>query len=336
MKKKTIKNIIILFALIVLTFIFVFRGQDFKEIIRVSLSVNYKYILFGTLAMIMYLLGEAINIKLILKKLGDKVRLKNTFKYSLIGFFFSGITPAATGGQPMQIYTMYRDNIKVDRSTLAVVVHLCCYQISTIILGVIGGVINHEFLSGGLVWLYIAGITLNAVVCIAMFVCLLSPVLAHKIVNLFLKLLKKFKYKKYDKVEASVEETVNKYIEGTRFIKQHKIIFFKALLVVMIQEIAYYSIPYFVYRSFGLTEYSWLRMVSIQAMLFSSVSCMPLPGAVGVSENAFLRIYQKVFKTEYLSSAMVLNRTINFYFFMIVGLVVTFMTYVAPKLKRKE
>lgn len=31
------------------------------------------------------------------------------YQYSFIGFFYSGITPSATGGQPVQLYYMSKD-----------------------------------------------------------------------------------------------------------------------------------------------------------------------------------------------------------------------------------
>jgi hypothetical protein len=36
---------------------------------------------------------------------------RKVMRYSFIGFFFSGITPSASGGQPAQIYYMNKDNM---------------------------------------------------------------------------------------------------------------------------------------------------------------------------------------------------------------------------------
>ena len=121
-------------------------------------------------------------------------------------------------------------------------------------------------------------------------------------------------------------------MNGAAFIKEHKIIFLKSLIIVSVQVIAIYGVTYFVYRSFGLNEYSFIKIVLIQSLLLVSTSSIPLPGAVGISENAFLTIYLTVFGTEYLASAMLLSRGISFYLFMVVSLLVVIIV----TLKRKK
>ena len=69
--------------------------------------------------MVLYFLCETINVTRTLKILGEKSIFLKNFKYTLIGFFFSSITPAASGGQPMEIYYMSRDGLNVANSTLA-------------------------------------------------------------------------------------------------------------------------------------------------------------------------------------------------------------------------
>ena len=64
--------------------------------------------------MVIYLLLEAVNLHRTLKVLGEKVTFWQNIKYAIIGFFFSSITPAASGGQPMQIYYMYKEKIREE------------------------------------------------------------------------------------------------------------------------------------------------------------------------------------------------------------------------------
>ena len=76
-------------------------------------TVKLQYILIAVVCMCIYVTCEAINIGRTLKALDEKTSFLKNIKYALIGFFFSGITPAASGGQPMQIYYMYKDKISV-------------------------------------------------------------------------------------------------------------------------------------------------------------------------------------------------------------------------------
>ena len=58
-------------------------------------------------------------------------------------------------------------------------------------------------------------------------------------------------------------------------------------------------------------------MIALQAVLFLSVSSLPLPGAVGLSEGGFLLLYQTVFPAAVLPGAMLLSRSVSFYLFLL-------------------
>ena len=101
--KKFIRNFIVFLLLIVLTFYIALKDQDLSELYIVIKNTVPSFVIMGILSMCFYLLCEAINIDRMLKALGEKSTFSQNIKYALIGFFFSGITPAASGGQPMQI-----------------------------------------------------------------------------------------------------------------------------------------------------------------------------------------------------------------------------------------
>ena len=65
-------------------------------------------------------------------------------------------------------------------------------------------------------------------------------------------------------------------------------------------------------------------------------SGIPLPGAIGASESVFLGLYMTVFPEEILSSAMLLNRGINFYLFVLVSMVVVLINIVLLKRRKNK
>ena len=330
-KKDVLKNLFIFIILIIITFFFIFQKNDLKETIKIMQTVSFKYILYGTIMMTFYFVLESINIRNILKKLGKNISVLSGIKYSLIGFFFSGITPACTGGQPMEIYYMSKEKIPVTYSTLALIIQLCSFHITTIFCGIIGIILNHQLLPKGFVWLFAIGMFFKVITLIGMTVCLFSQKLSKKIVDIFIKILAKIKYKNIENIQEKIANSLKEYNQGSKFIKSNKGIFLKSILIVMFQILMYYSIPYFVYRSFNLTEYSIISIIFIQAMLFVSSASIPLPGSVGISESAFLNIYLAVFGIEKLTSATLLNRGINFYLFVFIGFVVTIYSTIKIK-----
>ena len=153
--KKVIKNLALFFILIVLTFYIIFKDQDVSQIFEVVRSAKKEFILIAILCMCFYILCEATNIRRTLKALNEKTKLISNIKYALIGFFFSGITPAASGGQPMQIYFMHKDKISVANSTLALLINLTCMQIVTISPALFSVIFNHKYLNKALIGLFI-------------------------------------------------------------------------------------------------------------------------------------------------------------------------------------
>ena len=95
------------------------------------------------------------------------------------------------------------------------------------------------------------------------------------------------------------------------------------LLTTLAQIVIYYTIPYWVYRSIGFNDVNIIKMIGLQAILYATVSGIPLPGAVGVSESGFMNIFKQIFTEETISGAMLINRGVSFYLFVIIsGLVV--------------
>ncbi len=328
---KMIRNIIIFIGLIVFTFWFLFKDQDMNELRNIIVSANDWFVLAGVGIMMLYFLSEAFNIKCVLKALGEKVGLLSCLKYTWIGFFFSAITPAASGGQPVEIYYMSKQDIPGPKATLALLIQLCGFQISTISLGVICAIINPSILNSGLIWLFLVGVLINSIALFFMLVSIFSKKITAKLVNFFVWILKKAKAKNIELKKKRIEDGLAKYNENAVFIKTHKAEFAKAILRVFIQICFYHSVPYFIYRAFGLNELSFFQLFTMQAVLYTTVSGLPLPGAIGVSESVFLGIFGVAFGTELLKGAMLLNRVDTFYLFVIISLIVVIINAIRMK-----
>ena len=220
--KKTIRNLIVFILLIGLTFYLIFKDQNVLEILNIAVSVKKRYILVAIIAMCLYLLGETINITRILKELGEKSTFLRNIRYTLIGFFFSSITPSASGGQPMEIYYMHKEKIAVANSTLALLVHLTSFQIVTITLGIVSTVIHFEIVKSGLIYLVILGILLNSTALTLLAISIFSKRLSKGLINFAVKVLKFFRIPNIEKKQESLEKELEKYQESAVYIKEHK------------------------------------------------------------------------------------------------------------------
>lgn len=283
-----------------------------------------------------YVIGEAINIRRTLKMLNEKITFISSLKYALIGFFFSGITPAASGGQPMQIYYMHKEKITVANSTLALLINLSSTQIVTISIGLISVIFNYKYLNNALVILFILGITLNASALALLLIAIFSKKMLRKLINFVVKIMKKLKIKNIEEKQRRLEEEIAKYQNSSDYIKNNKNVILKTILTTYIQFIAFYSVSYWVYRSFGLSGQNIVQITTIQSLLYATVSAIPSPGAVGVSEGGFIAIFASVLPENMINGVMLLTRGVSFYLLIIVSMVVTIINILMQKKLKKD
>ena len=329
---KLLRNIIIFLLLIVVTFWLIFKDQDLGELVRTIKSVDIKYFIIAIIMMFGVYLCESINVRAGLIALGEKkFGIIRALKYTAIGNFFSAITPAATGGQPVEIYYMTKDGIKGANGTMTMLLQLIGFQVATLTYSVIFAVLNTDLLKDGIIWFYLLGLAINGFALIMMLFGTFSNKTAHKLLGLVIKILKRIKVKNLEGKQKKLEEGLKQYSESAKFIKKNKIVFVKAILRVFVQIFIFHSIPYFIYRAFGLNELSFIRLFAMQAILYTTVSGIPLPGSIGVSESLFLKIFGLAFGSTLLSSAMLLYRFASFYLYVIIFAVISFI--VATKTK---
>lgn len=339
-KKKRILNILLFILVIFLTFYFVLKNNDMNQIINHILSVDMKYIFIGFLIMFLFVFCEGLNLYRVLKSLNHNVSLMDTIKYALVGFFFSSITPSSSGGQPLQLYFMNKDKLPISDCLVALIIQLFSFQVICSILAIIGVVLNfHKLIEmGNLKYLLLVGFVVNIIIVTSLFIILFSKKLAMKVLSLINKILNKLHFKGAQNFYDRALDEMKHYHRSALFLKQHKGIIYRTFFISLIQLFFYQSIPYFVYKSFGLDTYSIFDFVFMQAVLYVGVAFLPFPGSMGVSEGSFVILFKMFFPASILSSAMLISRGISFYLFVIIvgALLLIFMLCAKYKKARNK
>ena len=329
--KKLIRNFTVFIALIFLTLWIILKDQSITDILDVLDNVKMQYIAIGIGCMIIYLLLEGINIRRTLKALDENISITQAFKYSLIGFFFSSITPAASGGQPMQIYYMNKDKVSVSKSTLALLVNLTSMQIATISIAIISLIFNYKYLNHVIVICFIIGVSLNLMALTILLIGVFSKRLSRWLIILSIRLLRFFRIKNIKEKKYKLAIELKRYQSSAKYIKSNKSLMIKILITTVIQFLIYYSIAYWTYLSLGLNQSNVLETTTMQSVLFASVSGFPSPGSVGVSEGIFMEIFRDIYPSNMIKSAVLLNRGINFYLFVFISGIVVIINDVRIK-----
>lgn len=339
-KKKKIGNALFLVVVFVLTIYSVFHGEDLHAVGAAIEGVNLWYIIPAGAAVIFFIWGESIIIHYMFGTLDIKTKKRTCFLYSCVGFFFSAITPSASGGQPAQIYYMHKNKIPIPVATLVLMIVTITYKSVLVIIGVFvaffqGGFV-HRYLEGILPIFYL-GVALNVFCCIFMSFLVFWPSLAK---NMLVKgmhflehihLMKK-KPERQEKLEASMEH----YEAAAVYFKTHKKVIVNVMLITFVQRFALFFVTWFVYKAFGLSGTSIYDIVMLQAVVSVSVDMLPLPGGMGISENLFLIIFKGVFVGSLLLPGMVLSRGIAYYVQLLFSAVMTAVAHFRIGYSQKE
>ena len=213
-KKKAIFNTIFLILIFSITVYMVFKGEDLGEIIHTVRQADPVYLLVSVVCVVLFILGESVIIFYMMRTLGAKVKMGHCALYSFVGFFFSCITPSASGGQPMQIYFMKKDKLPIPVTTLVLMIVTITYKAVLVVIGIVIWIFGRGFLEGYLgqyMWVFYLGVGLNIFCVTFMMILVFAPGLAKWIMVKGLKLIEHFRFLKpkttrLEKLEASMDQ----------------------------------------------------------------------------------------------------------------------------------
>lgn len=330
-KKKLFWEVVFLIVVFAGTVYGVFHGEDLGKSIRIIREVKKIYLLPAVVCVVFFIWGESIIIHYLMRTLGTRLKKWTCFLFSSIGFFFSCITPSASGGQPAQIYYMRRKNIPIPVATLVLMIVTITYKAVLVLAGlaiiVFGQGFMHRYLTGILPVFYL-GIVLN-VLCVGfMLILVFHTTLAQSLMEKGLGFLEKlhlmhYKQSRHEKLNAAME----KYKETAVYFKTHKHVVLIVLAITFAQRFALFLSTYFVYLAFGLSDYAVGTIVMLQAVISISVDMLPLPGGMGISEKLFLTIFVPVFGAQLVLPGMILSRALSYYTELLLSALLTILAH---------
>lgn len=314
--KKILCNGGLFILLAFFTYRLVFSRLEKGQFSMLLSQVRIGYILCGFCALLLMLGAEAYNIKRNLHLLNQAAKYSTCLVYAFAGNFFSGITPAASGGQPMQLYLMYKNKIPASKATLALFMDLGAYQAVITGLGVLGYIgysnIIHRSL-GKFVPVLWLGLVINTGLLALTFCAMFSDKFIYKLVSFAAKIIGVFSKKKAATFSKAVAGAVEKYKEGAAVLKQNMGQYFLNSGIMLLRIIAMHSAPYWVYRALGFSQTTFFEMIALQSVLYIFCAALPFPGSVGIGESIFLLYFKEIFPAGLLSGAMALSRGLGVY-----------------------
>lgn len=332
-KKRMWMYVIFFLAVMFLTFSLFFENTEIDDIYEALERMNPVYLAAAVFTAIFFVSAEGILIWYLLSSMQrgtgaphKKTRLPRCIAYAFIGFFYSGITPSATGGQPMQLYYMKKDGSRLADGSVVLMTVAVIYKL---VLSVIGAgilLLWYQPLSrylGTYMPLYVLGLFLNAGLVAVLLFVMLAPGMAGRLLHCGERFAVKIRLMKPSpERRMKIDAFVDGYRASVAFLRERK---GKIAVVVMgtfLQRFSVFFLTWLVYRGFRLEGTPMLDIMWLQAVVYIAVDMLPVPGAQGITELVYRKVFAQVFPRRLLMPSMLAVRGLNFYLVLVLSLLV--------------
>ena len=326
-RKKIIFNGVFLAVVFALTIYGVFHGEDLSSMMDAIHRADKRWLIPGIALVAFFIWGESIIIWYMMRSSGIQLKKRTCFLFSSVGFFFSCITPSASGGQPAQIYYMKKEKIPIPVSTLVLMIVTITYKMVLVVIGLGLMIFGRGFIRTHMYdirHIFYLGTGLNVFCVSSMLLLVFHPVLARSILVKGMELLEKMhlmrhKSTRIEKLNASMDQ----YHTTAVYLKDHIMVLVNVFAITLFQRFALFTATWFVYKAFGLSGTNAFVIILLQSVISVSVDMLPLPGGMGISEKLFSMIFEPVFGSALLIPGMILSRGLGYYTELLISAIFT-------------
>lgn len=337
--KNTKKTSILNFSLIIIIFIglliYMIKVDGIENIIKVLSCVDYRWVLAGTICLLIHWICESLNLHIPIKKIYKDQKFSNSIKVAMIGQLFNNITPFSSGGQPMQAYELNKIGRRVSDSLSAMAIKFIITQTALVISTLVVVIIEFNFfkqLMQDYLWIAVLGFLVNIIAILVVILAGIKKQIIIFITTPVIKLLGKIHIiKDIEKALNKLNKSIDNFGSQFSTMKSEKKMVLKMFIIAVIQSMAYYSITYMIYRAFGNYGISFLQIIPTQAFLLLIMTFIPTPGSGLGAEGGFYLLFNSIFREGTINMSILFWRIYTFYLPILVGLI-----FLIPKRKKKE
>lgn len=328
--KSKVINFLFIFAVFVGLIVYMINVDGIENIKNVLKNANYKWILVGLVCLVIEWFSEALVMHIPLKKMYPKHKYKLSLQTNIIGRLFNNITPFSSGGQPFIAYILKKHGLRASDTLSVLMMKFVVYQVGLFTWAIVLLFLNLNFFNntfGKYIWLVVLGFVMNLIATVFIIVAGINKNIILKIARPFIKLGSKIRIGKRKLVKdleatlTKIDGSISNYSEQFNNMKNQKSTLIKMFIIQLIQLLAYFSIPFMIYKAFGNVGTSYIEVVLVQAYLLLVMSFIPTPGSGLGAEGGFALFYKTIFATG-LNLAILFWRIYTFYLPIIVGVIV--------------
>ncbi len=323
MKKKGLWALVsLLLAVFTVWFVIKRSGMSFSDFAGSLSAADPLWILMGLVAMLGFIYFEGASLLQIVRVCGYPQKIRRGFLYSASDTYLSAITPSGSGGQPGIAFFMMKDGIPAAVVTTALIVNLIGFNVGLLFHGILGMILGHEaFMNYN---------TLGKVLIIVGFVVFIgltvvAAMMLHHREFIFRTAIRFTSFlhrihlmKNPERLHRKLERIMEEYKTCVDVVSKHKGMWFRACLMNILQRFSQIAVTVFAYRALGGKGHTF-SLFGTQCLATIGATCVPVPGAMGVSDYLMIEGYQQLMPRDFSFEVQMLSRGISFYTCVIVS-----------------
>lgn len=349
-KNKWLGPVVLLFAIGIGVYLIIKMSADigeeqksFREVFSSVLPVNAFWAVL-TLLGIVFL--DMAKFSIIMHATTNKVHPLIGAKTSLLGKYYDNITPFSSGGQPMQIYYLYKKGFSGGLSSAVVMIKYAFNTTAWLLVAFVCMVFNSGILQGvenGNVLLVAGwiGWALNSLLPIFLLTFVLMPKMARKLTHGVVHLGYKMKIvKDEEKLMARAEGVVRDFRSAFVIMSKHPVHMALIALACIWELSLTFALPYFIIKMFNgfAVDEGFATMFSVMALnAFAtfSASVVPTPGNSGALEGLLTMAFSSIAGST-LMWVIFTWRFAVFYLYIIIGVGISVFNFVRNLIRERR
>lgn len=277
--------------------------------------------------LVLMILFGGLRYYLLFKVRKQKITFIDSLIFGILSKYYVLITPFGLGGQPIVIGLATKKNVPLETSIFVVLIELFFMRFSMFFVGLFALIYFAPYFE---TWVLIFGIAGWIIFTLtpSIFIFLSGTTFYEKMV---VKLLSRLNFiKNKDRLIKKFQTLYYKYrmvFQDLKKIPGTAVIIF---LLALTSQVALMALPFFILKSYpdayllpSSYDLTFFNVMSLNTLAAFISSFVPTAGNSGMSEFTFAKIFSSFFDGSYLLWAIFSWRTLTFYVYLVLGVLIT-------------
>lgn len=293
------------------------KNYSFRALLDCLAGANPFWMACAVAAMLGFIIFEGLALRTACRTLQYPTSFWAGCSYAAGDIYFSAITPSASGGQPASALLMMHGGIPGSVAAAVLMLTLCMYTLSILVIGVLSFALALPvFLSFGTVArvLIVVGFGLQIALFTAFVLLIRSKALMKNILLGLVRILGRLRLiRDPEKFSARLERTIAAYHSRAGLLTGHRGLLLRSFLFNLLQRLSIIAVSMFVFLALGGRPSAAGNIFAVQSFTVIGSNCMPIPGAMGISDYLLLDGFEAYISPNLVVSMELITRSVSFY-----------------------